>query len=45
MEARARFQKGNLEGKVRSVGELMVSSLRAEVGSFIYVTCHLVFPS
>lgn len=45
LEARARFQKRNLEGKVRSVGELMISSLRAEVGSFVCVACHLVFPS
>jgi len=40
MEARAGFQKGNLEGQVKSVGELMISFLRAEVSSFIYDTCH-----
>ena len=32
MEARARLQKGNLTGKVRSVGELTVSFLRAKPG-------------
>ena len=32
VEARARLQKGNLTGKVRSVGELTVSFLRAKPG-------------
>lgn len=41
----AALQEGVWKVRLRSVGELMVSSVRAEVSSFVHVVCYPGYPS